>query len=194
MSTFLVIMCMGLAGLFVMALGGRVRHGHAGHGVAHGAHHGFRLGVRTGRMSFSSRLLRFIPEPRAVLSILTLFGAFGNLLERTLHLSPAWAAAGAVVVALALELAIIRPLWTFAFRFQGQPTSPLHALVMEKARATTPFRNGKGMVEVVHDGRTIQFAATMKPEQRESVVQVGDVLKIEDVDPGRERVIVSLSV
>jgi hypothetical protein len=187
-------MWMGLAGLILMALGGR--HGRAG--VGHGHTHarvGHR-GLRTGNghhapASFRARALRFVPEPRTVLTLLALFGAFGNVLEHTLRVAPGWAITGALAAAITLELALVRPLWNYALRFQGKPTSPLQDLVLETGHATTPFRNGKGMVEVVHDGRTIQFAASVRSEQGTAVVNVGDALKIVDVDAERERLIVA---
>jgi hypothetical protein len=185
---------MGLAGLVLMALAGRHgRTGH-GHGHIHAGHHGVR-GVhgagQRGALPLRARALRFVPEPRTVLTLVALFGAFGNVLEHTLRVAPGWAIAGALAAALLLELALVRPVWNYALRFQGKPTSPLQALLLETGHATTPFRNGKGMVQVVHDGRTIQFAASIKPEQREAEVKVGDALRIVDVDPDRERVIVS---
>jgi hypothetical protein len=55
-----------------------------------------------------------------------------------------------------------------------------------------PFRNGKGVVSTLRDGRRVQFAALLREDQRALPVKVGDRLLIERVDAGRERVTVSI--
>src|SRR4051794_7796698 len=114
-------MLVGLGGLAAMAMPGLSRHGHGGgHGRLMGPRGGHAPGAhlpRGGRMAkgahvagdAASGLLRFAPEPRALLSTLALYGAFGNLLERGAHLSTGASAVLAVPAALAVELALVRP-------------------------------------------------------------------------------------
>lgn len=140
------------------------------------------------------RLLRVVPSPRAVCSVLALYGAFGNALVHAGHLSFLAAALGAVVPALLVEILVVRPVWNLLFRFQGQPSSPLDALLLSEARAVVSFRNGRGLISVVRDGRVIQLAATLRDDHAALPVKVGDVLRVEDVDARRERVTVSVVV
>jgi hypothetical protein len=137
-------------------------------------------------------LLRFVPSPRAICSVLALYGAFGNALVHAGHLPFATAALVAVLPAMLFEYAAVRPVWNLLFRFQGQPSSPLDALLLSEAQAVVPFRNGRGMVSVVHDGRVVQLAATLREDHAALPVRVGDRLRIEDVDARRERVTVSV--
>lgn len=147
-------------------------HGHAGHPVSGPAH--------------------FIPAPRTVFAFVALFGAFGNVAEHWLRL-PFWVAAlAAVLPAYAVERLALRPLWGLALKFQGTPSSPLEHLIAEPAHAVTPFRNGKGLVAVTRDGRTVQLSAELVPAQHAEPVRVGDSLQIEDVEAGTERVTVSI--
>ena len=200
MLFFVILMVCGLAGLALMALPGLLQQGtgHPGHSVhlpsvGHG--HGHAAGGAALRSLRGGRgVARFLPEPRVVLSLMALFGAFGNVATRWLHL-PFWPAvlAGAVP-ALLLERFALRPVWRLALGFQGQPSSPLAGLVLEGARAVTAFRNGTGIVETVRDGRSIQLGARLTSTQRELPVRVGDPLKIEDVDPETENVTVSIHV
>jgi len=138
------------------------------------------------------RLLRFVPSPRAVCSVLAIYGAFGNALVRAGHLSFSVAALTAALPALLVEFAVVRPVWNLLFRFQGQPSSSLEALLLSEARALVPFRNGRGIVSVERDGRIIQLVASLREDQADLLVKVGDRLRIEDVDARRERVTVSM--
>ena len=103
------------------------------------------------------------------------------------------AALAAVVPALLVEWGLVRPVWRLLFRVQGAPSSPLEALVTSEAEAVVPFRNGRGMVSTVRDGRRVQLAATLRQDQRTLRVKVGDRLVIEDVDAARERVTVTIA-
>jgi hypothetical protein len=212
-------MVIGLAGLVMMAIPAFGHHGaaHGGHGT-----HGHALGVGRGggRLLGSAgarggnatagnapvnptnamippdvrptTLLRFIPSPRAVCSVLALYGAFANALLRAGHYSFLIAALGAAVPALLVEWFLIRPVWNLVFRFQGQESSRLEELVLCDARAVVPFRNGRGVVSAVRDGRSVQLAARLTDEDAKTPVKVGDRLRIEDVDASRERVTVSV--
>lgn len=142
--------------------------------------------------SVADTLLRYMPEPRVIFSVLALFGAFGNVLVRTLHL-PFWISTlVAAVAALLLEWLVVSRLWRVALKFTGEPTSPLDSLVMDRAEAVTTFRNGKGIVSAVIDGRAIQLSAELIAEDRELPVRVGEHVTIQEVDPDHERVRVSV--
>jgi hypothetical protein len=139
-----------------------------------------------------ARVLRFVPSPRAICSVLALYGAFGNALLRAGHLPFASAAIVAVLPALLVERFVVRPVWNLLFRFQGQPSAPLEALLLSEALAVVPFRNGRGLVSVERDGRVVQLAATLREDQAAIAVKVGERLRIEDVDARREHVTVSV--
>ena len=202
---FLTLMVIGLAGLVVMALPALTGLAH-GHGAAHphGAHAPFAartLGLLRGKRgqpdpgggaTFASTCLRFLLSPRTIFSLLALYGAFGNALVHAGHLRSTVAALVAVLPTLLVERLAVSPLWNLAFRFQGQPSSSLAALVLEEAKAVTPFRNGRGVVAVVRDGRLVQFSARIVEEQTRARVSVGDRLLVEDVDLERERLTVSV--
>ena len=190
------------------------RLGHAGHAALHAGHaalhvgHVAKLAAKAGAApahglvkhapghaatETAAGVTRFLPSPRLVFSLLALYGAFGNALVRAVHLRPLWAALVAVLPALAVERFLVTPLWNLLFRFQGQPSSPLEELVLSEARAVTPFRNGRGIVALVRDGRTVQFSARLAEPQAGREVRVGDRLRVEDVDAQRERLTVSLA-
>lgn len=217
MLFFLIVMCVGLVGLGTMAVPGLFHHGPLGHHAGGHVHVGHHVGTHvthaptpgphaghavtphahathahsTPRSEAGSNLLHLVPSPRLVFSLLALYGAFGNVLARTL--GSAWLAALlALLPAFLVERFLLEPLWNFAFRFQGQPSSPFPALLMEEARAVTPFRNGKGLVQVIRDGRSVQLSARLVESQSMLPVRVGDKLRIEDVDPEKERVTVSV--
>jgi hypothetical protein len=137
-------------------------------------------------------VLRFVPEPHLIFSLLALFGAVGNVLQRTLHLPVATAALGAGAIAAVLQWLIVARLWRFAFSFTGQPTSPLASLVMEPAEAVTTFHNDRGIVRAVLDGRAVQLSAELVADESGLPVQVGDRLTIQEVDPEHEHVHVSV--
>lgn len=140
----------------------------------------------------ATRLLRFVPSPRAICSVLALYGAFGNALIHAGRLRFGVAAFAAAALALLVEYFLVRPVWNLLFRFQGQPSSPLDALLLSEAQAVVRFRNGRGLVSVVRDGRVVQLAATLREDHAALPVKVGDRLRIEDVDARRERVTVSV--
>ncbi len=217
---FLTLMVVGLVGLFMMAMpafkhhghvhaahggraalarGGAPRGGHAGGdrtavvtdagGAASAASAGHAIAPADARLAW---LLRFVPSPRALCSVLALYGAFGNALVRAFRMRVGPAVVVAALLALGVERLIVRPVWNLLFHFQGQPSSPLGVLVLSEAQAVVPFRNGRGMVSVVRDGRVVQLAATLREDHAGIPVRVGDRLRIEDVDARRERVVVSV--
>ena len=186
---FLTLMVIGLVGLLVMAVPAFARHGAIGHGHGHGVH---GVAPAKGAIVSSAGATRFIPSPRLIFSVLALYGAFGNALERAFHLTPLVAALVAVVPAGLVERFCVTPLWNLIFRFAGPPSSPLGELVLSDATAVTAFRNGRGMVSLVRDGRLVQFAAQLIEAQAERPVRVGDRLRVEDLDAQRERLTVSV--
>lgn len=209
---FLVLMVVGLAGLAVMALPALGRHAGGGHGLLRAGHAGrlsaghvaHAAGGAAGKLAaghaaagkalvpqHATGVTRFLPSPRLVLSLLALFGAFGNVLV-ALGLAP-WAAALAAIAPAALvERFAVTPVWRLLFRFQGQPSGPLEEVVMSDATAVTEFRKGRGIVSVVRDGRLVQFSARLVERDASLPVRVGDRLRVEDVDAARERLTVSV--
>jgi hypothetical protein len=193
--------------------GGHAPGGHAALGHAHGGHalghaHGGHAAPGHAHASPNAStdpktalipteadsphgLVRFLPTPRAIFTLLALFGAFGNALVRAAHLGTWAAALVAALLAFALERLVVRPLFNLVFRFQGKPSAPLTALLFSEATAVTPFRNGRGLVSVVREGRVVQLSAHLRSSDLGATVSVGDRLRIEDVDEARERVTVS---
>jgi len=178
--------------------GAHVGHGHGAGHVTHGAApshgtqaapHGKGVTSNDGRVGGT----RWIPPLYAVFSLLALYGAFGYCL---IALAPTLPITWASLIALAPALLLVRfgvvPFWNFLFQFQGKPDSPLEELVLAEAEAVTPFRNGKGIVAVVRDGRQVQFSARLLEAQVAMPVRVGDRLRVEEVDAANERVVVSL--
>lgn len=137
-------------------------------------------------------MFRLIPTPRMIFSLMTLFGAAGFALMEAAHFTPGLAAIAAIVPAILIERYAVTPAWNAMFRFQGTPSAPLDALILDEATAVTPFHNGRGMVSVVREGRMVQLRAEMAESQKTIPVRVGDALVVEEVDSPNERVTVSL--
>jgi hypothetical protein len=219
---FLVIMVMGLVGLAVMAIPAFARHGTAppghvhsgdlGHGAATAGHlpsHGQshtpspthppapaepRPGqeILPASDAAPSGIVRWLPSPRGAFTALALYGAFGNALIEAFHLTPFFAALGALVPTVLVERLAVRPLWNLVFRLHGRPSASLGELVLNEAMAVVPFRNGRGIVSTNREGRVVQLAARLCEEQASQTVNVGDRLRIEEVDAQHERVTVSV--
>ena len=221
MSVFLIVMIIGMVGLALMAIPG-ISRGHgvhvSGHGSLHtghasGGHSTGRVGgpahtstnTGAGATSASSHStdslveanmaasLRWFPSPRAAFSIMTLFGGFGYAFETGAHLKEGIAAILAIILAALVERYAVGPAWNSLMQFEGVPSSPLDELTFQDAVAVTAFRNGKGMVTVVRDGRAVQLLAYLREDQASMAVQVGDKLKIEAVDSQHERLTVALN-
>ncbi len=193
---FLVVMVVGLAGLGVMALPALGRHGHAAHAthLLRAGHAAKLAPVGPGKaLAVATRapMTRFLPSPRLVFSLAALYGAFGNVLVAVQL--PVWAAALlAVIPAGLVERFAVTPIWRTLFAYEQQASGPLAEIVMSEATAVTAFRGGRGVVSVVRDGRLVQFSARLVDAQASMPVRVGDRLRVEDVDPARERVTVSI--
>ena len=153
---------------------------------------GARAAAQTRQNADSFRALRLIPSPRAIFSVMTMFGAFGYALVAGLQLGPLPAGLLALLPACGIEYFAVRPLWNLMFRFQGQPCSSLGTLLFCEAQAVTPFRNGRGLVAVEHDGRIVQLSARLTAAQANAPVRVGDLLLVEEVNVAAQRVVVSL--
>ncbi len=186
MHAFILIAVAGFFGLLLMAIPGVGRHGHS-HTGASGIHHSHALSpsVRT------FRSVTRLTQPRVIFSLLALFGVFGGVIAWN-GIAPVTAALIAIIPALLVERFIFDKFWNFLLQFQGEPDAPLSNLTMQLATAVTEFRNGKGIVEVLRDGRSVQLTAHLTTQERDVSVRVGDRLQIEEVDESRERVIVSI--
>lgn len=170
--------------------GGTHGAGHApaiSHG-AHGAHaqeHVWDVSHRVGGFLLS------LLTPRALCSLLLGVGLVGMLAEP-------WTggllqALIAVAGALGVEMVVIRPMWKLLSGF-ASPARTLESAVMEPARAASAFdANGQGLVAIEVDGQITQILGTLRPVDRELGVRVraGDRLLVEEVDPQRNRCVVS---
>ena len=74
----------------------------------------------------------------------------------------------------------------------GQPCRSLGTLLFCEAKAVTPFRNGRGLVSVEHEGRIVQLSARLVESQANMPVRVGDLLLVEEVNVAAQRVVVSV--
>ena len=196
MFVFLACIAAGLTGLLLMALPGLAGHGHAGHAgghVPHLPHLTGKAGTPAPTGIHASPMMGWLlPNPRAIFSVLTLFGAFGFAIRHSSSLSTGMSALAALLPALLVEKLVMAPVWNLLVGFSGKPSTPLESIMMEEACAVTPFRNGRGMVSVEKDGRALQLRADLTGKDASMPVRVGDRLRIEDVDSARERVTVSL--
>ncbi len=172
---------------------------HAGHASAAAAHAAGQAGAASNNANAGSSLLNGLNyslfrllQPRVLFSLMALYGAFGYGIVGTHLLTPKLAALAAILPALLFERFAVTPLWNMLLGFQGKPCSPMSDLTMHEAQAVTPFRNGKGIVQVVRDGRAVQLSARLSETQKMMPVRVGDCLRIEEVDGEQERVTVSL--
>ncbi len=172
---------------------GHVTHAGAGHTPGHHAGTQTQTGAQGKEAApgdTTPGMLRMIPSPRVIFSLLALFGAFGFALEP--HVGPVLAGCLALPPAAFIERFLVTPFWNMMFKLQGKTNSPMEALVLSEAEAVTPFHNGKGVVCVEKDGRLVQFSARLLESQANMPVQVGDKLRIEEVDAANERVTVTL--
>jgi hypothetical protein len=168
--------------------GGAHAHGH-GNGHGHGEGHGGDAGKAIGGW-----FLSFL-SPRVLFSILVGLGAAGLLLGGILG-GPLLAVA-AVAGGLFFELAAVRPVWNFFFRFGSEPALTLESAITDTATAVTSFNgDGEGVVKIELDGQIVQVLARLAPADLQSGVRVrsGDSLVVEEVDAVRNRCVVSLPV
>jgi len=165
-------------------------HGHASHGQGHGDHaHAGDAGKAVGNW-----FLSFL-SPRVLFSVMVGIGAAGLLLGGVL--GGTLLAVTAVIAGFLFEVAAVRPVWNFFFRFGSEPALTLESAVTDVATAVTGFnREGEGVVKIELDGQIVQVLARLAPADRESGIRVhaGDTLVVDDVDPVRNRCVVSLPV
>jgi hypothetical protein len=133
-----------------------------------------------------------LASPRALFSLLIGFGLTGIVLRPVASGVALFAiAAGGAVV---FERALVRPLWDFLFRFASNPAVTLEGSVMSEGHAASSFDdNGQGLVAIEVDGQVVQCLGTLQADDRALGVRVhaGDVVRVEDVDPVRNRCTVS---
>ncbi|HEX9393236.1 MAG TPA: hypothetical protein VF923_01215 [Gemmatimonadales bacterium] len=203
MDAYLFCLILGAAGLALMAVTGLSRHGHhahpghshghaAGRGHAHAqgaAAHGARAGGGSLRSSLGS-LLWSLTSPRVLFSLLVGFGATGVLL-RPILITPV-AAGLAVLGGIAFERVLVTPFWNLLLKFASEPALTLESAVQEEVTAVMAFdRDGQGLIAVELDGQVVQVLGRLRPEDRGTAVRAGDRLIVEEVDPQRNRCVVS---
>ncbi len=219
MDLYISSLVLGAAGLGVMAVSGLGTHSHGGGSAAHGGHvaggghavggghvhagghlhadgheHGgghLHAGGHT-HASGAERMLA-ITSPRFLFSLALGFGAAGELLRPVLGgpLLPAAAVLGAII----FERFLVSPLWNFTMRFASTPALTLESAVSDEATAVTSFdANGQGIVSIELDGQVVQILATLQSNDRliGGHVRVGQRLRIDEVDAGKNRCMVSL--
>jgi hypothetical protein len=219
MDVYLTAFALGAIGLIAMALSGLGRHSshhagghhagshghagghsHAGHGHAahgHAAHghaaHGDATHSHTDHTPAGSRFLSLL-SPRVLFSVALGLGTAGLVLRPVLGGPVLFAAA--LTAGILFERILVTPVWNFMFRFASTPALTLESAVSDEARAVTTFdSNGQGLIAVELDGQTVQLLGTLQPSDREMRVRVpaGARLRIEEVDPARNRCVVSLA-
>lgn len=189
-------LALGAAGLGIMGLSG-FAHTVGGHHGAHASqsshtgHHAaaVRGGVRTGPgRAAGTRALWALLSPRPIFSILLGFGAVGLILHPVVP--SAFLFALAALGGALFEFGITRPLWNFLFRFESAPALTLESCIGDEARAATSFdAKGNGLVALELDGQVVQLLGTLHREDRDAGVRVraGDPVRIDEVDPERNR-------
>lgn len=202
---------LGAAGLLVMGLGGLGTHGptHGGghhHGAHHGAHHGGALhepgrggaphhdgsghGHAVPQVGGARDALLALATPRVLFALAFGFGAAGMLLGQLLGGAPL--AAAALLCAVAFERLVVAPVWRLLLRFASAPAMTLETALFDEARAASGFdANGEGLVALELDGQVVQLLGRLRAEDRPRRVRAGDRLRVEDVDPERNRCTVS---
>jgi hypothetical protein len=207
MGPYAFCLALGATGLAAMALLGFGHHGgasshhvghHGGHDSGHaGGHHaghehaghhgGHEHGGAIGRLAA-------LFSPRLIFSFLVGLGATG-LLVRPLLVEPLTLGA-ALLGGFGFERFLVRPLWNFLFRFESQPAALLESAILEEAQAVADFdAAGQGLIQLELDGQVLQLLGTLTREERAAARRVrrGDLLRIEEVDPARNRCTVSFA-
>ena len=212
MGPYAFCLALGATGLAAMALLGFGHHGggssghhvgdHAGHHGGHdgGLHHGgHAAGHHAGHHAAHEHgsglgRLAALFSPRLIFSFLVGLGATG-LLVRPLLFEPL-ALGAALLGGFAFERFLVGPLWSFLFRFESRPAALLESAILEEAQAVADFdAAGQGLIQLELDGQVLQLLGTLTREERAAARRVrrGDLLRIEDVDPARNRCTVSFA-
>ncbi|MEO8199800.1 MAG: hypothetical protein ABI679_04690 [Gemmatimonadota bacterium] len=214
MDLYTFSLMLGGAGLAAMAFNSLGHHagsasGHAGHGHATGHTDHGPAGSSHGHSSedhgnhttgsahhathSASRAALALLSPRILFSILLGLGLTGSIARSLLGGIPLLAVAlgGGIV----FERLVISPLWNFLLRFASRPALTLESCVTDDATAVTTFdKRGQGLVAIEVDGQVVQVLGTLQSSDREAGLRVraGDRVRIEDVDPQRNRCTVSV--
>lgn len=166
---------------------GSLAHGHSaahGHAVTHNDAHVNSDGWKAHAWSWLS--------PRVLFNVLVGFGATGLIFEQLV--GPVLALPIAVAGGIAFESLVVRPLFNSLFRFESRPAQTLESAIMSEAKAVTGFdANGNGLISVELGGEVVQILGTLTGSERDAGVRVkaGDTVRIEEVDPARNRCVVS---
>ena len=80
---------------------------------------GAKAGAQTRQNVDGFQAFRFVPSPRAIFSVMTMFGAFGYALVAGLQLAPLPAGLLALIPACGIEYFAVRPLWNLMFQLPG---------------------------------------------------------------------------
>lgn len=111
-------------------------------------------------------------------------GATGLLL-RDMRLPPVWVLVAALAGGMLFYGLVIRPLWSFIFRFASTPSQALAGAVAQEAEAQSAFdASGKGLVRLTIDGQLVRVLATLEADERQEApsIRPGDKLTVTSVD------------
>lgn len=137
--------------------------------------------------------LAWLISPRVAFGILLGLGTAGVLLRH--QFGEPLRGALALAAGLAFDRWLLSPLWNFTLRFASRPALTLETTVTGEAKALTAFdADGHGIVQIDLDGQFVQVLATLASRDRAlgHRVRAGEALRIEDVDPKRNRCSVTL--
>ncbi|HTV21235.1 MAG TPA: hypothetical protein VMG12_21260 [Polyangiaceae bacterium] len=172
-------------------------HGHAapnGHVGSHAAAHAAVLHRAAPPPSAAlGSAVAWLLSPRVSFGILLGLGAAGVVLHRVLGGAPLLLVA--LVSGVLFERLLLTPLGNLALRFASRPALTLETAVSAEALAVTPFdADGHGIVQIDLDGQLVQVLATLTRRDRElgHRVRAGETVRVEDVDPERNRCRVTL--
>jgi hypothetical protein len=130
-------------------------------------------------------------SPRVWFSVLVGAGATG-LIAKGFLVEP-MVAGLAIVGGLAFERLLVGPFWNFLLQFESRPALTLESALYEEVSAETDFDiRGEGLVALELDGQIVQLLGRLTPiEALGERVRRGARLRIEEIDTGRNRCLVS---
>lgn len=157
-----------------------------------GAHHG--AAPSASARDTLGNLAWTIASPRFLFSVALGLGVVGMLAGRAFSGAPRFGVA--LLGGLLFDRLLVTPLWNVAMRFASAPATTLENAIADDATAVTAFdANGQGIVSIDVDGQVVQLLATLRTDDRllgGARVRVGQRLRVEEVDPGKNRCTVSL--
>lgn len=128
-------------------------------------------------------------SPRVWFSVLVGAGATG-LIAKGFLFEPLVAGL-AIAGGLAFERLLVGPFWNFLLRFESRPALTLESALYEEVSAETDFdARGEGLVALELDGQIVQLLGRLRSPEGERVRR-GARLRIEEIDAGRNRCLVS---